>query len=109
MRTFVLAALVALAAAHPPFEHPGWASKPYPTNTATPSHSSVPCISAADASLIGTSFGLTISNYTEALAVQLFTNNFTDQSDSVNTLIHEPGLTAQDVRQAQNKSEYTKC
>ncbi|KAH0370488.1 hypothetical protein KCU65_g2459, partial [Aureobasidium melanogenum] len=104
MRTFVFAALVALVAAHPPFEHPdwpshpGWTSKPYPTNTATPSHpSDVPCISAADASLIGTSFGLTISNYTEALAVQLFTNNFTDQSDSVNTLIHEPGLTAQDL------------
>ncbi|KAG9948126.1 hypothetical protein KCU85_g5181, partial [Aureobasidium melanogenum] len=98
MRTFVLAALVALAAAHPPFEHPGWTAPPYPNNTATPSHhSGVPCISAADASLIGTSFGLTISNYTEALAIQLFTNDFTDQSDSVNTLIHEPGLTAQDL------------
>lgn len=102
MRTFVLAALVALAAAHPPFEHPGWTAPPYPNNTATPSHhSGVPCISAADASLIGTSFGLTISNYTEALAIQLFTNDFTDQSDSVNTLIHEPGLAAQDVSQVQ--------
>jgi hypothetical protein len=45
------------------------------------------CISDADATLIGTSFGLTISNYTEALAVQLFTEGFTDQSDSVNQLI----------------------
>lgn len=104
MRTYVIAALVALAAAHRPFEHPDWpshpdwASQPHPTNTAALSPpSDATCISAPDASLIATSFGLTISNYTEALAVQLFTNNFTDQSDSVNTLIHEPGLTAQDV------------
>ncbi|KAG9815109.1 hypothetical protein KCV05_g18582, partial [Aureobasidium melanogenum] len=55
------------------------------------------CISAPDASLIATNFGLTISNYTEPLAVQLFTNNFTDQSDSVLTLMHEPGLQAQDL------------
>ncbi|CAD0088092.1 unnamed protein product [Aureobasidium vineae] len=116
MRTFVLAALVALTAAHSPFEHPGWPSQPaWPSRPAWPSQaagssqlnpteaaspSAVPdatCISAPDASLIATSFGLTISNYTEALAVQLFTNNFTDQSDSVNTLIHEPGLQAQDA------------
>ncbi|KAH0146845.1 hypothetical protein KCU67_g12077, partial [Aureobasidium melanogenum] len=55
------------------------------------------CISAPDASLIATNFGMTISNYTEPLAVQLFTNNFTDQSDSVLTLMHEPGLQAQDL------------
>ncbi|CAD0100645.1 unnamed protein product [Aureobasidium mustum] len=104
MRNFVLAALVALAAAQPPFEHPNWASHPdwashpSPTDAPAPYHpNGAPCISAPDASLIATSFGLTISNYTEALAVQLFTNNFTDQSDSVNTLIHEPGLTAQDL------------
>lgn len=103
MRLIVLAASVALAAAHPPFTHPDWAPQPHPTNPAVQPYWHGPpgdaaCISAADASLIATSFGLTISNYTEALAVQLFTNNFTDQSDSVNTLIHEPGLKATDVR-----------
>jgi hypothetical protein len=104
MRIFALAALAGLAAAHAPFDHPGWPSQsgwpsqPRPTNTAAQPHQSgAACISAPDASLIATSFGLTISNYTEALAVQLFTNNFTDQSDSVNTLIHEPGLRAQNV------------
>lgn len=102
MRIFLLAASVALAVAHPPFEHPGWPSQPHATNPAVQpywpgSHGDAACISAPDASLIATSFGLTISNYTEALAVQLFTNNFTDQSDSVNTLIHEPGLKATDV------------
>ncbi|KAI4731181.1 hypothetical protein E4T49_00786 [Aureobasidium sp. EXF-10728] len=106
MRTFVLATLVALAAAHAPFDHPGWPSQPawppsQPHPTGQPAApSAIPdatCISGPDASLIATSFGLTISNYTEALAVQLFTNNFTDQSDSVNTLIHEPGLQAKDL------------
>ena len=100
MRLLVLAASVALAAAHPPFDH--WPSQPYPTNPAAQPywpgpHDDAACISTSDASLIATKFGLTISNYTEALAVQLFTNNFTDQSDSVNTLIHEPGLQAKDV------------
>jgi hypothetical protein len=98
MRICILAGFVALAAAHVPFKHPSWTPQPQPTNDATrPQHSGAACISASDASLIATSFGLTISNYTEALAVQLFTNNFTDQSDSVNTLIHEPGLQAKDV------------
>jgi len=99
MRLLILAASVALAAAHPPFNHPGWPSQPHPTNPAAQPywHGDAACISTSDASLIATSFGLTISNYTEALAVQLFTNNFTDQSDSVNTLIHEPGLQAKDV------------
>ena len=55
------------------------------------------CISAADASIVATDFGLLISNYTEALAVQLLAGNFTDQSDSVNTLIYEPGLLASNV------------
>jgi hypothetical protein len=97
MRIFALAALAGLAVAHAPFDHPGWPSQPHPT-AAQPHHgSNTTCISTPDASLIATSFGLTISNYTEALAVQLFTNNFTDQSDSVNTLIHEPGLQAKDV------------
>jgi hypothetical protein len=98
MRICIIAGFVALAAAHAPFGHPDWRPQPHSPNNATrPQHGSATCISAPDASLIATSFGLTISNYTEALAVQLFTNNFTDQSDSVNTLIHEPGLRAQDV------------
>lgn len=90
MRSFVLSALVALAAAHAPVSPPGPPPPPPPPGDAT-------CISAPDASLIATNFGMTISNYTEPLAVQLFTNNFTDQSDSVLTLMHEPGLQAQDV------------
>jgi hypothetical protein len=98
MRICIIAGFVALAAAHSPFKHPSWAPQPHSSNNATqPQHGGATCISTADASLIATSFGLTISNYTEALAVQLFTNNFTDQSDSVNTLIHEPGLQAKDV------------
>ncbi|CAD0115512.1 unnamed protein product, partial [Aureobasidium uvarum] len=104
MRILLLAALAVLTAAHSPFDNPGWLSQPawpsqpHPTEPAPPSAvQDVACISAPDASLIATSFGLTISNYTEALAVQLFTNNFTDQSDSVNTLIHEPGLQAKDL------------
>ncbi|KAH0368212.1 hypothetical protein KCU65_g4110, partial [Aureobasidium melanogenum] len=80
MRSFILAALVVLAAANPSVSPPGPA-----------------CISGPNASLIAMKFGMTISNYTESLAVQLFTNNFTDQSDSVLTLMHEPGLRAQDV------------
>lgn len=88
MRSFISAALlVVLAAAHPSVSPPG---PPPPPGEAT-------CISAPDASLIATKFGMTISNYTSPLAVQLFTNNFTDQSDSVLTLMHEPGLQAQDV------------
>ncbi|KAG9677416.1 hypothetical protein KCU99_g1676, partial [Aureobasidium melanogenum] len=90
MRSFVLSALVALAAAHAPVSPPGPPPPPPPPGDAT-------CISAPDASLIATNFGMTISNYTEPLAVQLFTNNFTDQSDSVLTLMHEPGLQAQDL------------
>ncbi|KAK6002256.1 hypothetical protein QM012_001894 [Aureobasidium pullulans] len=94
MRSFIFAALVVLVAAHPSI--PPSASPPPPL---PPPPGDVPCISGPDASLIATKFGLTISNYTEALAVQLFTNNFTDQSDSVLTLMHEPGLQAQDLGQ----------
>ncbi|KAH0387163.1 hypothetical protein KCU92_g2024, partial [Aureobasidium melanogenum] len=91
MRSFVLAALVVLAAAHPSVSPPG------PPPPPPPPPGDATCISAPDASLIATNFGMTISNYTEPLAVQLFTNNFTDQSDSVLTLMHEPGLQAQDL------------
>ena len=99
MRSCVLASLFSLAVAYTPFERPGHPSPPHHVGPVGPYHhgSNATCISASDASLIATSFGLTISNYTEALAVQLFTSNFTDQSDSVNTLIHEPGLQASDV------------
>ncbi|KAH0007837.1 hypothetical protein KCU78_g11562, partial [Aureobasidium melanogenum] len=90
MRSLILAALVVLAAAHPSVSPPGSPPPPSPPGDET-------CISPPDASLIATNFGLTISNYTEPLAVQLFTNNFTDQSDSVLTLMHEPGLQAQDL------------
>ncbi|KAG9518272.1 hypothetical protein KCV07_g5686, partial [Aureobasidium melanogenum] len=91
MRSFVLAALVVLAAAYPSVSPPG------PPPPPPPPPGDATCISAPDASLIATNFGMTISNYTEPLAVQLFTNNFTDQSDSVLTLMHEPGLQAQDL------------
>ncbi|CAD0014776.1 unnamed protein product [Aureobasidium pullulans] len=99
MRSCVLASLFSLAVAYTPFERPGHPSPPHHVGPVGPYHhgSNATCISASDASLIATSFGLTISNYTEALAVQLFTSNFTDQSDSVNTLIHEPGLQASDL------------
>jgi hypothetical protein len=50
------------------------------------------CLSNADANILATSFGQTISNYTTELAVQLFTNDFTDQSDSVNSLIQNSPL-----------------
>ncbi|CAD0047744.1 unnamed protein product [Aureobasidium pullulans] len=101
MRSCVLASLFSLAVAYTPFERPGHPSPPHHVGPVGPYHhgSNATCISAPDASLIATSFGLTISNYTEALAVQLFTSNFTDQSDSVNTLIHEPGLQASDGAQ----------
>ncbi|KAH0153459.1 hypothetical protein KCU67_g9454, partial [Aureobasidium melanogenum] len=72
MRSFVLAALVVLAAAHPSVSPPGSPPPPPP-----PPPGDATCISAPDASLIATNFGMTISNYTEPLAVQLFTNNFT--------------------------------
>jgi hypothetical protein len=88
MRIHLLAAVLPLIAAHP-----------LSASNATPPHhdNKNTCISTPDASLIATSFGLTISNYTEALAVRLFTTDFTDQSDSASTLIHEPGLQPQDV------------
>ncbi|KAG9637476.1 hypothetical protein KCU95_g17085, partial [Aureobasidium melanogenum] len=91
MRSFISAALVVLAAVHPSVSLPG------PPPPPPPPPGDATCISAPDASLIATNFGMTISNYTEPLAVQLFTNNFTDQSDSVLTLMHEPGLQAQDL------------
>jgi hypothetical protein len=98
MRVYIIAGLVALAGAHPFFELPSWTPQPRSTDKATqPQHGGATCISTSDAALIAKSFGLTISNYTEALAVQLFTNNFIDQSDSASTLIHQPGLKAQDV------------
>ncbi|KAG9672168.1 hypothetical protein KCU95_g17040, partial [Aureobasidium melanogenum] len=91
MRSFIFAAaLVVLAAAHPSVSPSSPPPPPPPPGDAT-------CISASDASLIATKFGMTISNYTEPLAIQLFTNNFTDQSDSVLTLMHEPGLRAHDL------------
>lgn len=95
MRTFFLAALTTLAAAHPSVAAPGAAPPPPPPPPPPPKDTT--CISAPDASLIASKFGLTISNYSEPLAVRLFTNNFTDQSDGVLTLMHEPGLQAQDV------------
>lgn len=91
MRTLVFAALVALTAAHPSVAPPSAPPPPPPPPGAAA------CISASDASLVATKFGLTISNYSEPLAVQLFTNNFTDQSDGVLTLMNEPGLQAQDA------------
>jgi hypothetical protein len=50
------------------------------------------CLTTGDAQILAHSFGQTISNYTTALAVQLFTNDFTDQSDSVNSLIQNSPL-----------------
>lgn len=50
------------------------------------------CLGSGDAQVLATSFGQTISNYTTELAVQLFTNDFTDQSDSVNSLIQNSPL-----------------
>ena len=50
------------------------------------------CLTSGDAQVLANSFGQTISNYTTALAVQLFTNDFTDQSDSVNSLIRNSPL-----------------
>lgn len=90
MRSFLIACLASAATA---FEH-----HPHPFGFPPHASENYTCISSADAALIATKFGLTISNYTEALAVQLLSDDFTDQSDSVNTLIHEPGLVASDVR-----------
>ncbi|CAD0084075.1 unnamed protein product [Aureobasidium vineae] len=94
MHIFILAAFVALAAAHPS------APAPNPPSPPPPGPPSATCISAPDASLVATNFGFTISNSTKDVAVQLFTNNFTDQSDGVLTLMNEPGLQAQDVSRA---------
>ena len=45
------------------------------------------CLSDGDAETIGYDFGQLISNYTQALADQVLASTFTDQSDSVITLI----------------------
>lgn len=59
---------------------------------------SVPfCIDSADAAVIGRDFGLLISNYTNELAVRLLAEGFTDQADSVNTLINNSPLPDQEV------------
>ena len=55
------------------------------------------CMTSADAAIIGKSFGLLISSYTTELAVKLLASDFTDQADSVNTLINTSPLPHQPV------------
>lgn len=56
------------------------------------------CLSTADAEVLGKSFGLLISNYTTELANQLLADEFTDQADSINTLINNSPMPNQPVR-----------
>jgi hypothetical protein len=63
------------------------------------------CLSQGDADALAYSFGQTISNYSTALAVQLFTNDFTDQSDSVNSLIENSPLPNIPVCAMQNQQD----
>lgn len=73
--------------------------------SSSPSYSSMPisddnipfCIHSTDAAVIGRDFGLLISNYTNELAVRLLAEGFTDQADSVNTLINNSPLPDQEV------------
>lgn len=74
---FLTAALSGIALAWPP-------GPPHP-----PSPSGRPsfCLSNADAKQIGDDFALLISAYNATFANLVLANDYTDQSDSVNTLI----------------------
>lgn len=96
--TIVFSALLASAHASdaPQVQFDGSASPSY-GSMGSPGESVPFCIDSADAAVIGRDFGLLISNYTNELAVRLLAEGFTDQADSVNTLINNSPLPDQEV------------
>ncbi|KAG9561478.1 hypothetical protein KCU71_g7101, partial [Aureobasidium melanogenum] len=62
----------------------------------TTSHSTF-CISAADAVLVANGFGQILSNFSTSWGDVLIADGFTDQSDSVATLMHSPNVVASDL------------
>jgi hypothetical protein len=87
--TTVACSLAALCAAQP---FNGKSSK-FPNTTHSTS-----CISPADAILIANGFGQILSNFSMSFGDNLIADDYTDQSDSVATLMHSPNLLASDVR-----------
>ncbi|KAG9846245.1 hypothetical protein KCU98_g6158, partial [Aureobasidium melanogenum] len=55
------------------------------------------CISAADAVLVANGFGQILSNFSTSWGDVLIADGFTDQSDSVATLMHSPNVVASDL------------
>lgn len=55
------------------------------------------CISAADAVLIADGFGQILSDSSTSFGDILIADGYTDQSDSVSTLMHSPNVIASDV------------
>lgn len=55
------------------------------------------CISAADAVLVADGFGQVLSNFSMSWGDILIADGYTDQSDSVATLMHSPNVVASDV------------
>ncbi|KAH0354552.1 hypothetical protein KCU81_g1111, partial [Aureobasidium melanogenum] len=92
MRTFIAAALyplVALCAAQP-FHSTS-------SKLAKTTFDSASCISAADAVLVANGFGQILSNFSTSFGDILIADGYTDQSDSVSTLMHSPNVVASDL------------
>lgn len=92
MRAFiatVLCPLVAHCAAQP-------SSRTF-SKLAKTSSDNTSCISAADAVLVAEGFGQILSNFSMSWGDVLIADGYTDQSDSVATLMHSPNVVASDV------------
>ncbi|KAK6008592.1 hypothetical protein QM012_000495 [Aureobasidium pullulans] len=92
MRTFIFTFLCLLAAycAAQPFG-------PTSVKLANATSDSTSCISTADAVLVANGFGQILSNFSTSWGDILIADGYTDQSDSVATLMHSPNLVASDL------------
>ncbi|CAD0099393.1 unnamed protein product [Aureobasidium mustum] len=92
MRVFVATVLCPLVA--------HCAAQPFNSTSSKLSNStsnSTSCISAADAVLIADGFGQILSNFSTSFGDILIADGYTDQSDSVATLMHSPNVIASDL------------
>lgn len=92
MRTFIAAALYPLVALCAAQTFYSTSSK-----LAKTTFNSASCISAADAVLVANGFGQILSNFSTSFGDILIADGYTDQSDSVSTLMHSPNVVASDV------------
>lgn len=92
MRAFIAAALYPLAALciAQPFQSTS-------SKLAKTTFDSASCISAADAVLVANGFGQILSNFNTSFGDILIADGYTDQSDSVSTLMHSPNVVPSDV------------